>query len=760
MGMLVTGLSHVSFVATDAGRVLVDQARERRLVGGAPSPEEESDRVRHWIEVYAPAVTEPLVRWPVGYPSAVALSEDGARLALVDQAERITFAPVAYTFRRFDARTGRALSAEPASEVLGLQFGPPDKTLFALTHSGTKDSIEGRLELWDDDGHVQAQYGVAGRTPSEVRVYPGHGGRLHDTLATEVPSLPVSVASTPDVLAAGSSDGAVWVWRRTEGAPRTLAHWKPARTVEEVSAHMPLALAFEAAGKELLVAYGDGTLVRWDVGAQRELFVAGGACKGLKLSAENHENDGARCARTLRAAFSPDHSRVLLVGSLSTRVRSRDGEPISVLPVGTSPAASLSGQVGFEDGAGRHVWVGNNDEPLGFWDTSTGKKLSSLAQGGVSGSLYALSGDGRYVVTRAAPPPFGSGRLRVWDSALRTEVAAAVPSDAREVTLAAKSATLLFLPAQSPVVTLVDLADGKPATIFAAPGEGQFFLSPDARRAVSVGDDGKALIVRDLPQGRRLIELGGRALDIGVDREARHAVTRTSADVIRVHDLDDGRCLLEIAAPRDSRTELALSPAGKKFVYRDGPGNFVTVSVEDGKARPLLTREQKLKVAAAKFLTEDELLLVGSEYPYSIHRLARDGTLQRTELSPNRCAHIAAASSSVAAVYDCAGVYEDMVHLLRADGTLLATVYATSGGDGWIAQSRDGAIDGSDEGRSALLTDVGGRPASAFSSFMGWDRFEVRRLLERAARGERVAPVFPASVASTEALARAASRAR
>jgi WD40 repeat protein/DNA-binding SARP family transcriptional activator len=201
---------------------------------------------------------------PAGRPAGLALSHDGAILAVLDGSGQ--------DVQLWDLRTQRRLGlrlAEFYGQVTGAAFSRDGRTLAAATSSGVqfwsvRDQRVGRTlhsNAFDligvalsDDGKVLASIG----DDAAVRIWDATARRPVQRLLDGDPGGATSVDVTPDgrTLATGGSDGAVRVWdtrtRRQLGEP--------------LRGHTGavLAVAFGRDGRTLASAGADGDVRLWD----------------------------------------------------------------------------------------------------------------------------------------------------------------------------------------------------------------------------------------------------------------------------------------------------------------------------------------------------------------------------------------------------------------------------------------------------------------------------------------------------------------
>ncbi len=748
IGMLANAAGAVEALDFHDGRMLVARSRERYLVGGYQS----SRTHTVWIEEYAMGDADPLLRWPIGNVAALAVSADHAAVALADHPVEDVSGPLPETARVFDARTGREVAHWAAPDV-GNWSKPTNVMHFA---AGTLfASHEHDVVAWDlltQPGQVMRTLPIKGTTQSAIHAY-----GVSQPIPTTYPSVPSVIDVARDgTVVVGASDGAIWIW---PSGNKPAFHFDSASAppVDERDAmkRQPLAL-YGGGSSSLLVATGDGAVTRWDVTTRKHRPVVDGRCTEKELGNGAYgpptPDTLVSCASARNAAFSPDGSRVIFASLMGgPRVRdTKTGAPLATFDTLASDAMT------FTDDAGTSAWLGGVDGTIDRWDTQTGERTASLSQGGINGFLKSLSPDGRFVVVMDGGGGYHMAsklQIRVWDVAAH-HVVEGLPADLVDASVV--DASTLLVTTRSGAF-LFDLGTRKHIAELGS-SESSYVVSAERNRIVSMRG-GREIVVRDVSGGLwrvvREVDVGAMVWGLALDRGAHTAATRSEADELVVWDLDAGRALMRMPAPHDP--VLALSPDGRSVMWRSGPKDIVVTSVDDKHeiarltTKDLAPNQDYNPIDACAFASDTEALVVGPGEPgYSrVFRWTIGGKARGTELQVLTGERIETWPSGVAAIYD----RNDSVHLLRmADSVLLASVYATRGG-GFLAMSREGAVDGSPEGRSAAITLVDGSDARAgMSSWLGWDRFEIADLIPRTARGEVVHPPIAGLVLRSDTL--------
>ncbi len=748
IGMLATVAGAVDTIAKRGDELIVARARERYLVGGYQS----SATHTMWVETYAIGDPDPLMRWPTGNTAhGVAVSADGLRVALADTPIQDLLASSSnnvQTARIFDARTGREASSFVVSNVRHVTFGGPETLLLGEEHD---------VAVADFLGHVSRTLSISGSTPSMLYAYRTNG--VDDAIPTTYASQPATVATAPNgTIAVGASDGAIWIWPSGNKPPFAMKPPPPPQGEQHEWPRQPIVMRFDASAKAVIVASADGAVTSWDLATRKSRVLVAPKCTEQELTNGYYGSAItplllAQCAQARSAGLSPDASRAIFASlMLGPRVRdTKTGDAISMLD--TLEADAMS----FDDAAGTQAWLGGVDGTIDHWNTQTGERIESLAQGGIAGFVQSVSSDGRYVVTmtanggyRKTTPP----QVKVWDTTAHAAVG--IAADATQARFI--SGSIAHMMTRSHGAFLFDLATNKRVHDL-APDEWNILANDAHDRFISLRARQK-IVVRDARGPLREIDMGARGDTIAIDRAGRVVCAITDGSELAAWSVDDGHELFRMPAGRGSM--LAVSPEGKSVAWRSDAKTLVVTAIDDHHEIARLTTKDIAPsqdygpIRGVAFTSETEVLVIGPSGPgyERMYRWPIGEHVLGTELQVLGSERIELSSSGIATIYD----RNDSAYLLRAkDGVLLASVHATRAG-GWLAMSRDGAVDGSPEGRTAAVTNVEGASA-ARSSWLGWDRFEVPDLLAQSARGASVMPPMPALVARTYTLTQAVAQA-
>lgn len=564
-----------------------------------------------------------------------------------------------------------------------------------------------------------ARFELTGTTPSVRRIYT-HDGVHHLDEPQDVPTQPTVLAFAGPHLAVGGTDGDIRVFdlarRRllaTLANPRGRPDFYGTARVYEV-----LGLSSRPDG-DLASAYGDGSLVRWDLRTYRSRHLHDGACnpdEHRHLRPGTGEPDAralADCGELLfPAAFSVDGLVALPGPHGGVRLRRFDtGAPEQLLRT-----ASLD-VLAFAPG-GRTLASGGADGELRLWDARDGRPLPGIVRP-AGGALLDLHDTGRVLVVRGA-----DGTTVAWDTVTGAERLrrpgidlARVSPDARSLAALAGGRAQVFGFDGAPDLAL----DGPPADALAWTADGRLVVGgPGELRVWNLAD--RTSLRLPLPRAaidRLALADDGRTL----------AVSQPRAGTLRTFDLRDGRQLAELAAI-GHEPACALDAAGTTLaVLARGDALVRLYDAHTGELRstarpgPPLLDVAFVSGGALALQTADGLLLHDPRGATTTVPLGDDLRDDRITAVAGRRALLLRARTGAAAI------------LVRASDLARLDLSPTRDA-GWLARRGDD-VDGAGDGPALVRARVDAGPhAGLYSGALLWDRRAVAALLPRTVAGQ------------------------
>ncbi|MET7685345.1 helix-turn-helix domain-containing protein [Streptomyces sp. NPDC005423] len=418
----------------------------------------------------------------------------------------------------------------------------------------------------------------------------------HRTTATlTLPGRVRAVAFSPDgrTLAATSTDGPVHLWGTADHRLRALL---PAETAGS------RAIAFDPRGRTLAVAGTDGTVQLWETGA--------GHRAGARLTGHTGRVDAL--------AYAPD-GRTLASAGADRTVRLWDTGRGRELAVLAGHSDEVLGVAFAPDG--RSVASGGADRTVRLWDVASHRRTATLTGHSDDVNAVAYTPDGATVVSAG-----GDGTTRLWDvrtgrpvetlaghtdyvmsvavNSAGTTLATAgfdesvVLWDLRGRALTAHPFTEVSHAAYSPdgrllagadadhTVRVWDVARRRLLTTFTGHRESVFSVAfgPDGRTLASAGSDGTVRLW-DVPGRRPLAVLRGHTGDVFAVAFAPDGRTLASAGAdrtVRLWDVAAHRQLAVLTGHTDYADDVAFSPDGRTLA---SAGDDLTVRLWDVAAR-------------------------------------------------------------------------------------------------------------------------------------------------------------------------------
>jgi WD40 repeat protein len=533
-----------SFVETGPVELL-DYASDDALITAA------GRRVAKWDLASGQAVAET-----VQATAVVALEAPPGDTVALAQAPRVSERPEGYVMlhRSEDLAQMRslpysgarvaAMAASSNGEWLAVAAGN-DARLWPLRGEGPGVALQGHTNritsvAWSGTDRV-----VTASADGTVRVWQAADGKLLLTLDTLDDELTcVAVTSDGALIAAGSADGGLYVWRADGSLARSF-HARPGALRQ---------IVFTPDGSGLLTAGDDQTLARWRTSDWQQLARTAGYLAGVYDVA--FSPDGETFATGAIRHGLVDVWRVA-DGGLLAHVEAHDG--LGVNAVGYAPN-------------GEFLVTGGEDNLVRLW-----------GPGGQPGRT--LAGHGEYVTSVAVSPDsemIASGSydktIRLWRAVDGKNAGAlqghtswvnsvAFSPDGKRLLSASydRTARLWDVAAQRPIATVGQYATDATSVAY----------SPDGRTmavGLSAGGEVRLLDAEGAPLRTLAGEKSEQVTGLSFSPDgALLAVSYYQGEPVRVWRVADGKLLATLAGPRDV-FDVAFSPDGALLAAASGQG--------------------------------------------------------------------------------------------------------------------------------------------------------------------------------------------
>jgi WD40 repeat protein len=257
---------------------------------------------------------------------------------------------------------------------------------------------------------------------------------------------------------------------------------------------------------------------------------------------------------------------------------------------------------------GKTLATAGSDDAVRLWDTTTGRKQTTLTS--TNGAVWSMdfNHNGKRLVTA------GVAGVRVWDfAAVRTERTPPISDDRLEAVAFVQGRAM----AVSSAGRVWDVAAGRIKTTLAAPSGGEMLVvfSPDGR-TVATGRHNRKIFLSDPVTGRVRTTLTTDSLDslrsVAFSPDGRTVATGSDSGVVRLWDAATGR-------PKASLTGHSL-PVGAVAFSQDG--TTLASGSDDGTVRlwDVASRQPKITltghtsaVVSVAFSPDSRTLASGSD---------------------------------------------------------------------------------------------------------------------------------------------------
>ena len=370
------------------------------------------------------------------------------------------------------------------------------------------------------------------------------------------------------VLAAGTNEGTVTLWKTATGETRTLA----GRHVGQVTA-----LGFDSTGLQIVSAGADRALKVWDVTERRARATLRGHVGPIST-----------------VAFSPDGKRIVSGGrdrALRVWDAAGRGGQISALAGHTGTISSVA-----FSSDGKWIVSGDSDKPVRVWNVAGAAATLALRSGSVVTGV-ACDGSGRYVASIGRS---NTGTVTLWDAGtgLEGKTLAGHNGEVNAVAFVPGSATLVT-GGKDATVRIWDAEGAKSVGVLTGHGGAVLAVAAGDKLLASAAADGTVklwdLAARKLKWTLRAA--GAKADSVALSPDGKY-LAAGSGPTVQVWDTATGKLAKTLEGGDEPAAAVTFGASGKTLIV--GGGNRIVLwDWRQGKpVRTLVSRTGKITALA------------------------------------------------------------------------------------------------------------------------------------------------------------------